>query len=269
MGSPTIEAPEARNYGQETRDTLQAQVDLAPDLYRAESTYRPQYAQLDLDILKKSTPQLLKLYEDEVFPALTRAEGASRDARIAGELGAVQQYAPQMTQALREASGNAPLVDEMNRQALEGLKAGTSLDPDIQRTVSQSVRAAQASRGLGFGQSDAIAEAFASGERGLALRDNRRAFAGQMTGINQMTGGDPLMAILGRPSQTIGMAQGFGAQGQSLNPGSMFNPESNYAADVFNTNYNAKAAANIATGNAKAAITGAAIGAAGSAASAL
>ena len=30
-----IKAPPARDYGKETRDTLQAQIDLAPDLYAA------------------------------------------------------------------------------------------------------------------------------------------------------------------------------------------------------------------------------------------
>jgi len=58
-----IKAPKERNYGKETRDTLQAQVDLAGDLYAAESEYRPKYSQLDVDIAKSTTPQLLDLYE--------------------------------------------------------------------------------------------------------------------------------------------------------------------------------------------------------------
>ena len=39
-----VDAPPPRNYGQETRDTLQAQLDLAPQLFESEARFRPQYA---------------------------------------------------------------------------------------------------------------------------------------------------------------------------------------------------------------------------------
>ena len=58
-----IKAPPPRDYAKETRDTLQAQIDLAPQLYAAEERFRGKYAQLDLDIAKKLSPELLDLYE--------------------------------------------------------------------------------------------------------------------------------------------------------------------------------------------------------------
>ena len=42
-----VAAAPARDYGQETRDTLEAQISLAPQLFASEAKYRPQYADLE------------------------------------------------------------------------------------------------------------------------------------------------------------------------------------------------------------------------------
>lgn len=273
--STSVEAPPPRNYGQETRDTLQAQIDLAPQRFQAESTFQPQYTRLNLDNLTTSlrgdgqTPGLLDLYQNDIQPALSRVQNADRSARIAGEMADLQKYGGEVTRTLRETSGNAPLIEELNRQAMSDLQAGASLDPSLANEVQQGVRAAQAARGFGFGAPDAVAEAFARGQRGVDLRNQRRQFAGNVVGLNQATGGDPLMALFGRPSQTLGMGQNVVGQGAGFNPGAMFNPESGYAADVFNTNFNSQAAANIASANNKTALTAAGIQAAGSMGSSL
>lgn len=274
MGT-SIGAPPPRDYGQETRDTLQAQVDLAPDVYAAEAKYRPLYAQLNLDTLRSAMmgtdgkPGLLSTYENDVMPTFSRAANAERDARIAGEMQSIAQYAPGVTQTLREASGTAPLVAELNKQALADLQSGAGMSPSLANEVTQGVRAAQAARGFGFGTPDVLTEAYARGDRGRQLQNERRAFAGQVIGVDQATGGDPFLAILGRPSQNMALGQNALAQGSAASPGQIFNPESGYAADLYNTNFNAKAAAKIAQGNADAAITAAGISAAGSAASSL
>jgi len=46
-----VEAPPPRDYGKETRDTLEAQVELAPELFESEARYRPQYADLERGII--------------------------------------------------------------------------------------------------------------------------------------------------------------------------------------------------------------------------
>jgi hypothetical protein len=271
MGS-TIEAPPARNYGQETRDTLRAQLDLAPEVYQAEAQYRPKYAALNIDTMRTALlgadgkgGGLLDTYEKDIATALSRVQSADRDARITGEMSAIETYAPRITRSLREASGNAPLLDEMQAQAMEGLKAGAGLDASLAGEVEQGVRSAQSARGFGFGAPDAVAEAFARGSRGLQLRQQRRADAAGVVALNQATAADPFMAILGRPSQTLGMIPGVAGQAAGANQGALFNPESGYASDVFNSNFNAAQARAIGNANNEAAITGAAIGAAGSA----
>lgn len=51
MGCFSPKAPRPPNYGQITRDTLQAQVDLAPQQYASEATYQPLYLDLALSNL--------------------------------------------------------------------------------------------------------------------------------------------------------------------------------------------------------------------------
>ena len=54
-GGTEINYPQQPNYSESMRESLQAQIDLAPDLYRAEASQqfgRPAYAQLETDILR-------------------------------------------------------------------------------------------------------------------------------------------------------------------------------------------------------------------------
>lgn len=264
-----------RDYYTETRDTLQAQVDLSPDLAAAEARTRPLYNALELADLNqmlrgtRSQPKgLLSLYEEDINPTLSRIEATDRSDRIAGEMDAINRYAAPVSQTLRESTGNAPLLDELNQQALSELQSGATLDPSLRREVQQAIRSGQASRGLGYGTRDLAAEALATGLQAEQLRRNRQGFAQSMVGINQATGGDPFMAILGRPSQAFAAAQGLGGQAYGMSQGignKMFNPESNYAGSLYSANQNAQLQSNLATAANKTAITGAIAGAAGSA----
>ena len=97
-----VKAPKPRNYGQETRDTLQAQIDLAPDIFAAEKEFRGQYAQLDLDIAKQLAPDLLDLYETSQrrLGALDRETlSAQRGADIAD----IEQYGTRAMKSYRSA----------------------------------------------------------------------------------------------------------------------------------------------------------------------
>jgi len=53
MGCFAPDPPDPVNYGQQTRDTLQAQIDLAPQLYASEAQYQPLYGNLALSNLNK------------------------------------------------------------------------------------------------------------------------------------------------------------------------------------------------------------------------
>ena len=77
MGSTTVEAPPARDYAKETGDTLQTQIDLAPQLYESEAKYRPQYADLERGMMLEQlgidpSLGLLEAYEDYIAPSQVR-----------------------------------------------------------------------------------------------------------------------------------------------------------------------------------------------------
>ena len=274
MGMYSPDAPEPRNYAQETRDTQQAQIDLAPDKYAAESSDeygRPAYAQLDLRVLrevmmgKDGQPGLLELYEQDIMPRLGQAEANARRVAREADIQDVEDLGVRATEAFRAANPEqAALMSELNRQAMSDLEAGASLPPDLAREMEQQVRSAQAARGMGFGMADVGQEALVKGLQAEQLQRRRQAFAQQIAGMNAATAQDPFMAILGRPGLSAGQAGMIAGQGQSFNPGNVFNPESAYAGSLYANNYAGQLNANIAGANNMSALAGAGLGFAGS-----
>jgi hypothetical protein len=134
-----VEAPPPRNYGQETRDTLQAQVDLAPQLYENEAQFRPQYANLERGIMLENlgidpSLGLLEAYEDYIAPSQVRQKRKSVEGDIAmlkdlgGDLIEAQRDADPEAEALRQSvlQGSQDMVqrsaDEMDGDLLQSLK---------------------------------------------------------------------------------------------------------------------------------------------------
>jgi hypothetical protein len=260
-----IAAPEARNYGNEMRDTLQSQIDLAPQLYGAEKQFRGKYAQLDMDIAKQMSPQLLDLYESSQS-RLGEMDREQLDLQRGGDIAAIEKYGGRARAALDAANPEqAALLKELNSQAMGDLQLGGQLNAGERRTINQSARGAQAARGFGYGINDAAIESWAQLQGSEQKRQQRQGFAQSMVGMNQATKADPFMAILGRPSSMNPMmGSGVVGQAQGFNPGAMFSPESQYAGDIYNQNYQGQLAARTASAKNRASLIGAGLGAAGS-----
>ena len=335
-------APPARDYSKEMTDSLQAQIRLAPELYAAESTYRPLYSALDMQSLdtqlngqkasvgtrtvkkqgwrnsqtgefitgnkpdrayfdkglaaagraasvglwNKRRPKdpwesatqdvteqydipaargLIDIYSNDIAPAYSRMENTARAASVAGDMDVMSRYGQQASDLIRRTSGNEGLLKTLNAQAQSELDAGATLDPSLRREVQQSIRAGQAARGFGMGVNDMAAESYMTAMQAEQLRRARQGFGMQMVGMNQATGGDPFMALLGRQSSLPG-AQAFGGNAQATSKGIgnvLFNPESQYAADINNQSYQQAAAMSAGNAANKSAMMGAGIGAAG------
>jgi len=271
MGSTKVKMPESRSYAQETRDTLQAQVDLAPQLYSAESKFRPQYAQLDMDVAKRMLPQMMNLYEGQINPALARMQNQALEAQRRGDVEAIEKYGGRTREAMEAADPEtAALKRELNRQAMEELQLGGKLTGGQQRQLRQGVRSGQAARGFGFGISDQAMESLAEMNAMEDRRRGRQQFAQGQMAMSKSMSADPYMAILGRPSQVSPMMSGqMMGQAKGFSPGQIFNPESQYAGDIYNQQWQGALSANTANANNSSAITGALIGAAGNAASSM
>jgi hypothetical protein len=262
----SVEAPAPRDYGKETAETLRAQIDLAPEKYAAEAKYAPQYQALQLGLLKSATPELLQLYKEQIAPTMGEVEAAARSRSRAGDIADIERLGPQARAAIKAASPEqAALADTLTAQAQSGLAAGSRLTPEQQRMVEQQTRSGLAARGLAQGPSGALQEAVRSQMAGAGLQQQRQQQAMGALGASQGVYGDVFQQVLGRPSQAFGASQGFIGQAQGFNPGQLFNPESQYAANLIGGNQQAQLAARTAS----AANTTALIGAGMSAASSL
>ena len=262
----SVEAPAPRDYGKETAETLRAQLDLAPEKYAAEAKYAPQYQALQLGLLKSATPELLQLYKEQIAPTMGEVEAAARSRSRAGDIADISALGPQARAAIKAASPEqAALADTLTAQAQSGLAAGSRLTPEQQRMVEQQTRSGLAARGLAQGPSGALQEAVRSQMAGAGLQQQRQQQAMGALQSSQGVYGDVFQQVLGRPSQAFGASQGFIGQAQGFNPGQLFNPESQYAANLIGGNQQAQLAARTAS----AANTTALIGAGMSAASSL
>ena len=272
MGSTKIAAPQPRDYGEDMASTLRAQAeamsgtgrfsDIGP-LVDLEAEQRPKYVQLELDTLRDTlqgsgdTPGLLSLYRNQVVPSLSETEaGASRYQRMQ-DLADVRAMGQSATDAFLDAD---PLKRQASDQLLKGAiadyKLGAKLDPSLAREVQQGYRNAATARGMAYSPFSAAEESYWQGLQANQLKQQRQAALSQLLGQRQAMVGDPFMQVLGRQGQAFGSAQGYGAQGmgmgQALGP-RIFQPESQMAQDIFNSNQQSQLAvaqANAASSNA-------------------
>jgi hypothetical protein len=260
----SIEAPPPRNYGQETRETLQAQIDLAPQKYAAEAEYAPRYAALNAQIARQLAPELTSIY-GQIAPQLAQTEAQTRGISRAADIGDIEKLGPRARAAIQAASPQASaLADMLAAQSQSALAAGSRLTPDQARMAQQESRAAYAARGLAGGPSSALDEALRSRLMSAGVEQQRRQQALQGIAAQQGVYGDVFQQVLGRPSQSFSMLPGAFGQSQSMAPGQLFNPESQYAADIYGGNYQGQLAARTASGANQAALLGGGLGAFGS-----
>lgn len=290
------EAPPPRDIGQETSETLQAYARFLPQQYQLEEEYRPRFAQLEADIARDIGPQMLDAL-GQLTPQATRIETDANTQRREADLADVERLGGRANEAFRAANpqlaelldaaqddtetGPTRLSEALEALAFEELQAGRSLTGRQRRDTEQASRAAFSARGLAMSNPAAVDEITALNDAGdrrlrerLALasavdqmqfgqeqanRANRLNVANMM----QRTGSDPFQAILGRPGQSLALAsnQQAGAGNLAASQRGMVNPFNAYASDLYNTNYNAEAAARIASSNNMGAIIGGGLGA--------
>jgi hypothetical protein len=255
-------APPPRNLAQEGKDTLQAQIDLAPQQYASESQYRPLYAQLGTDTLKAQLPQIVSALQQNQ-PGISDLFNQANLSQRTADVSSVEQLGPRAIAAIRASNPQqTALLDQLNQQATSGLSAGMGLTPEEARYVSEDAASAGAAAGLGHGPSDVYRSTLALDASRRGVQQQRQQFGTQIAGVNQATTADPFMAILGRSSQAPGAGLGLLGQTQAAGASAgpqQFNPFTSYGSDLFNTNYNADAASRIAGSNNAAALAGSAL----------
>jgi hypothetical protein len=93
MGSTKVYAPPPLDPAQVGRDSLQAQIDLAPQQYASEAQFRPQYAALDMDVLRQTlfgSPDYAAYAKDEQVAAGMQNAFADQEVRAQYQAAAEQ-----------------------------------------------------------------------------------------------------------------------------------------------------------------------------------
>ena len=251
MSSP--KRPRPIDYGELTRDTLEAQADLYPRLAELEMEWGPKMAQKDFDIAKLISPQVVDLM-GEIAPQLQQQDIDTARMRREADVEDIETYGKRAVDAIRGADpAQQALLDAMNEQVLGDLAKGGQLDAYSERQLRQGKRSGLGARGLSPGDISALGVEELVVQEGRERRKaNRFAQAAQMAGINKATGADAALMITGRPSTIgAGVSSGVFGQGASFNPGPQFNPESDLAGSIAKTNLEADLGYNIARANSK------------------
>lgn len=235
---------------------MRAQVDAAPMLIESERKIVPQLQQLQYEQMMGQANNLQSFYSQVMTPFSKLA------GQYATEMGA-NAMAP-LGQATRSAyesalGGGVGLQNAMRTSAMEQLNAGTGLTPEMTRQSQQMSRAAMSARGLAGGNQGIAQEVLGGYNLGIMRQQQAQSFASSVLGNDMAIAGNAYNQY-GAPMMQ-GMMQGFSPTGIAANSmgmnqslgGSYINPESQYAANIYQNNYNGQLQAATATAQANAA----------------
>lgn len=231
MGSTKISAPAAPpapTYSDTMRSNLQAQVDLAPQLYASEAEFQPKYAELEARNQAYLAQQALSQAK-AMYPQAAEIEGQYLAKLDKDRLLRAQENLPQyITQFSNLMPGQSDIIKNLSRQAVSESALGGQLSPEEERSAVQAARAGYAARGTALGQQSNLAEVLNRYNMQQQRQAQRAQFAAGTLNLQQQAIAPALQAYYQQPilQNAVGQAQAAGMQyGQSAGP-ALFNPES-------------------------------------------
>jgi hypothetical protein len=265
------------------RSILQAQIELAPQIYESEKTYQPKYQTLQDQIAQQAATSQINLYK-QLQPSYSALEEEYMKSQQAAQLRGLQERAPEYIQAFQQAQGVGGInqaLQKYTEQKLGGLQAnGAALSPEEQRMLDQQARAGYAARGTSLGGQSNLAEVMNRYNARQAREQQLVALGTGLGGYFQQQSAPALTSFYQQPMY----AGSFGGQAaqnammaqQQAGP-QYFNPESPTGMGSIYGAYNAQMQLAAGTAQARAAeragrsamygqIAGATIGAIGNAA---
>jgi hypothetical protein len=202
-------------------------------LVDAEREFSPQYVQNELVRQQMGLfgtddqPGLLQLYE-RAAPITERMRAQTATAQRGSDIADIERYGARAIEALRAADPErARLLEQQQGLTDELYGRAQGVTPQQRRMAEQSAREAYTARGRGMDNSGMFAEALGREE---LLRQNRAEAQGAGANLYQMLAGtgDPMLAITGRPAQSIPYnfqtAQGAMGAARQGTP-TLFNPD--------------------------------------------
>lgn len=221
--------PPPRSLQEEIQRILGVMQDVQPQVSAVSGAYDRGEAQ-----------NLADTYSQIVGPLSRQLSAQANTSQRSADVSDVQNLGPAAVQAILNADPQQKAArDAANQGAMSQYAMGNQFDPADARRIVQQVRGEQSGRGFGQGSdNDLLSQALQLGMSGEGLRQQRFQNLGSVMQSNQQQTGDPFMAVLGRPGQSLGFAQGAYGQASARTPNS--DPFQNqYAQDLNNTNFNA------------------------------
>lgn len=183
------------------RDIVRAIIENAPQLAKVEyenlARYAPLQAELAYQIMQRYLPQelaALARIQREALPQFLENEmEALRTARHA-LVSDAQALAPRLANLQAQYLGSdwSSAMDRLIAGARSDLEAGSTLSPDQQRAVEQSIRAGLGARGIGQNAMGAAMDAVARVAAGEQLRAERQRRAIEAMSTYQQAKYDPM-----------------------------------------------------------------------------
>jgi hypothetical protein len=228
------------------RSILQAQIDLAPQVYAQEAALQPQYQTLQDQVAKQAAQSQIGMYQ-QLQPAYSQLEEDYMKSQQAAQLRGLQGRGGEYVQAFQDVQGVGGInraLQQYAQQKLGGLQAnGTNLSPEEQRSIEQQTRAGYAARGTALGSQSNLAEV-------LNRYNARQAREQQLLALGTGLGGyfaqqsDPALKSFYQQPMYAGNFSGQAAQlanmaQQQAGP-QYFNPESQTGMGSIYGAYNAQ-----------------------------
>ena len=202
-------------------------------LVAAEREFSPQYVENELVRQEmalfggEGQEGLLQLFE-RAAPITERMRAETASAQRGSDIADVERYGGRAIEALRAADPERARVMAQQQGLTDDLYArAQGVTPQQTRMAEQSAREAYTARGRGMDNSSMFAEGLGREEY---MRQNRQEAQGAGANLYQMLAGtgDPMLAITGRPSQSMPYnfqtAQGAMGAARQGTP-SLFNPD--------------------------------------------
>lgn len=234
-------------------------------LISAEKQYTPEWQAVQKQALLGGMGSLASIYAGTNDQSMAlQGQYLKSQGDLYGQVG---NYARNAYNATLDPT-TAGLYSSMANQAASGLASGRNLSDQETQMAQQSARAAMAARGMQSSNQAIAAEVLNSYNLANAREDRARQYAGSVYGVGQSNAqqamsmyGQPLMngmnqfstpTLLGQSQQLYG---GLGAK--------LFQPESQYNAQIISANQQNQMQAQMANAQAQAGMISAGIGALG------
>ena len=264
-------------YADTLKGNLSAQSQVLPQVYGLEAQYQPQFANLEAQTQANLAQQALDT-AGRLYPQAANIESQYSAALDAGRLGRMQTALPQYQQAFQALSpGQAQLNQVLGQLVSSAVNNGGNLSAEELRASDQAALEGYAKRGTALGQQANLSEVLNRYNFRQQRIDSGLQRAGQAVGLQNQMNAPAIAAFFQGPSMQglVGSAQSMGAAQSQMAGPKVTNPESSFGFQSAFLPYQAEQSrlmgqmqADATRQAGKDQMTGAAIGAAGSAAAA-